>query len=291
MPVFPLCRPPGVITIRSYNNKVAFITGAAAGIGLGMARAFAAKGMKLGLADMDAGKLAEVKQLFAELGHDVLVFPVDVANRDELKQAAAAVAARFGALHVVCANAGVSGYIGPLQEGTDKDWDWIIDVNLKGTVNTIQAALPHLMLNPEQSHIVLTSSISGLRVYEPSRGQGMYNTTKYALVGLGEALHADLHHLGMGVSILCPGVVNTDISNSGRHRPARYGGPFEVKGDFVLAKAAKNGTDPLEFGQWVMKAMEQDQLHVITHPEDRPIIEARHKRILQAFDACESLKK
>jgi len=281
----------GVFTIRSYNNKVAFITGAAAGIGLGIARAFAAKGMKLGLADMDAGKLADVKRQFAEHGHDVLVFPTDVANREELKKATAELVARFGALHVVCANAGVSGYIGPLQEGADGDWDWIIDVNLKGTVNTIQAALPHLMKHPAQSHIVITSSISGLRVYEPSRGQGMYNTTKFALVGLGEALHADVHHLGMGVSILCPGVVKTDISNSGRKRPDRYGGPFDTKGDFVLAKAAKNGTDPLDFGQWVYKAMELDQLYVITHPEDRAIVEARHKRIMGAFDACESLTK
>ena len=282
---------PGVFTIRSYNNKVAFITGAAAGIGLGIARAFAAKGMKLGLADVDAGKLAEVKQQFAAAGHDVLVFATDVSNREELKKATAALVARFGALHVVCANAGVAGYIGPLQEGTDGDWDWVIDVNLKGTVNTVQAALPHLLKNPAQSHIVITSSISGLRVYEPSRGQGMYNTTKFALVGMGEALHADMHHLGVGVSILCPGVVNTDISNSGRNRPARYGGPFDMKEDFVLAKAAKYGTDPLEFGQWVLKAMEQDQLYVITHPEDRAIVEARHKRIMQAFDACESLTK
>ncbi len=256
-----------------------------------MARAFASRGMKLGLADVDAGKLASVKQMFAELGHEVLVFPSDVANRDDMKKATAAMVEHFGALHVVCANAGVGGFIGPLQDGADKDWDWVIDVNLKGTVNTIQAALPYLMKNPEQSHIVLTSSISGLRVYEPSRGQGMYNTTKFGLVGFGEALHADLHHLGVGVSIVCPGVVNTDISNSGRNRPARYGGPFEMNEDFVLAKAALTGTDPLEFGQWVLKAMEQDQLYVITHPEDRPIVEARHARIMQAFDACESLKR
>jgi NAD(P)-dependent dehydrogenase (short-subunit alcohol dehydrogenase family) len=281
----------GESTIRSYNDKVAFITGAAAGIGLGMAQAFAARGMKLGLADVDAAKLAEVQQRFADQGHEVLVFAADVANREELKRATAELVAHFGALHVVCANAGVGGYIGPLQEGADTDWDWVIDVNLKGTVNTVQAALPYLMKNPGQSHIVLTSSISGLRVYLPSRGQGMYNTSKFALVGLGEALHADLHHLGVGVSILCPGVVNTDISNSGRNRQARYGGAFDMNEDFVLAKAAKNGTDPLKFGQWVLKAMERDQLYVITHPEDRPIVEARHARILQAFDACESLTK
>jgi NAD(P)-dependent dehydrogenase (short-subunit alcohol dehydrogenase family) len=275
--------------IRTYNNKVALITGAAAGIGLGMARAFAEKGMQLALIDLDATRLEQVRQQFADSGHQVLVFPLDITNRAALKQAAATTVAHFGALQVVCANAGVTGHLGPLQQGTDADWDWIIDVNLKGVVNTVQACLPYLLNNPTQSHIVLTSSISGLRVYEPSRGQGMYNTTKFALVGLGEALHADLHEIGVGVSILCPSVVNTDLSNSGRNRPAHYGGPFTVGDDFVLAKAAKHGTDPLIFGRWVLKAMERDQLHVITHPVDRAIIEARHARILQAFDDSASL--
>jgi len=256
-----------------------------------MARAFATKGMKLGLADVDAAKLAEVKQRFADNGHEVLVFPLDVCNREDLRHAVDQTAAHFGGLHVICANAGVSGYIGPIQQGKDADWDWILDVNIKGAVNTVHVALPHLLQHPEQSHIVLTSSISGLRVYEPSRGQGMYNVTKFALVGFGEALYADLHPLGVGVSILCPGVVNTDISNSGRHRQDRYGGAFAVDHqNFVLAQAAKNGTDPLVFGHWVMKAMERDQLHVITHPEDRAIVEARHERILHAFDDSESLK-
>lgn len=247
--------------------------------------------MKLGLADLDASRLDAVKADFAKAGHEVLVFPLDVTQRDAIKQAVNSTASHFGALHVVCANAGVGGFIGPLQDGADSDWDWVIDVNLRGTVNTVQAALPHLMKHPAGSHIVLTASISGLRVYDPSRGQGMYNTTKFAIVGLGEALHVDLRDKGVGVSILCPGVVNTDISNSGRNRQDRYGGAFAMDENFVLAKAAKNGTDPLVYGQWVLKAMERNQLHVITHPEDRPIVEARHARIMQAFDDCESLTK
>lgn len=268
---------------------MAFITGAAAGIGLGLARAFAENGMRVALADMNREQLESAQQQLAQDGHEALIFPLDICNREELKAATAATVARFGALHVICANAGVAGYIGPLQNGEDRDWDWILEVNLKGTVNTVQAALPYLLKNPKDAHIVLTSSISGLRVYEPSRGQGMYNTTKFALVGLGEALHADLQEQGVGVSILCPGVVNTNISNSGRNRPAQYGGPVDVHEDFVLAKAAKHGTDPLEYGRWVLKAMERGQLYVVTHPEDRAIVEARHARIMQAFDLCPSL--
>jgi len=203
----------------------------------------------------------------------------------------AQVVEHFGALNIVCANAGVAGFFGPLQDGSEADWDWVVDVNLKGAVNTVQACLPYLLDQPAKAHIVLTSSISGLRVYSPSRGQGMYNTTKFALVGYGEALHADLHSLGVGVSILCPGVVNTDISNSGRKRPARYGGPYEIGQDFDLAKAASTGTDPVQFGHWVLKAMQRDQLYVITHPQDRAMVEARHARILQAFDDCAELTK
>lgn len=254
-----------------------------------MARAFAEKGMRLALADLNLTQLESAQRQFAESGHEVLIFPLDVCNRAQLEAATAATVQHFGALHVVCANAGVAGFIGPLQTGQYSDWDWIIDVNLKGAINTVHAALPHLLQNPKESHIVLTSSISGLRVYNPSRGQGMYNTTKFALVGFGEALYTDLHEQGVGVSILCPGVVNTDISNSGRNRPQQYGGPMDVHEDFVLAKAAKNGTDPLEFGRWVLKAMERDQLYVVTHPEDRAMVEERHARIMQAFDASASL--
>lgn len=254
-----------------------------------MARAFAEKGMRLALADMNREQLELAQKQLMQSGHQALIFPLDVCNREQLKAAIAETVKHFGALHVVCANAGVAGYIGPLEQGQDCDWDWILEVNLKGAVNTVQAALPQLMKNPRESHIVLTSSISGLRVYDPSRGQGMYNTTKFALVGFGEALHVDLRDKGVGVSILCPGVVNTDISNSGRNRPAQYGGPIDVNEDFVLAKAAKHGTDPLEYGRWVLRAMERDQLYVITHPEDRAIVEARHARVMQAFDDCSSL--
>lgn len=256
-----------------------------------MARAFAAQGIKLALVDVDGQRLAEVQQQFAAEGHQVLVFALDVGNRAALRQAAEQVVAQFGSLNIVCANAGVAGFFGPLQDCGDSDWDWVVDVNLKGAVNTVQACLPHLLKQPEKAHIVLTSSISGLRVYEPSRGQGMYNTTKFALVGFGEALHADLHPLGVGVSILCPGVVNTELSHSGRNRPDRYGGPFNISGDFVLAKAASSGTDPLQFGRWVLRAMERGQLYVITHPQDRAMVEARHARILRAFDDCEELTK
>ena len=192
----------------------------------------------------------------------------------------------------MCANAGVAGHIGPVQEAGDNDWDWIIDVNLKGSINTVQSFLPYLLKNPrDSSHVVLTSSISGLRVHQPSRGQGTYNTTKYAIVGYGEALNVDLQPLGVGVSILCPGVVNTSLSHSGENRPARYGGAFAAPADFELAKVASQGTDPLRYGRWVVNAIERKQFYVITHTAERHEVEERHRRIEQAFDASTELTR
>jgi NAD(P)-dependent dehydrogenase (short-subunit alcohol dehydrogenase family) len=276
--------------INNFRNKTVFITGAAAGIGFGMAQAFAERGAHIVLVDIDAAKLKEAERQLAATGVQVMTFALDVTDGKQLKDAALQASERFGGINVLCANAGVTGYLGPLQNASDADWEWIIDVNLKGSVNTVQAVLPYLLKNTNDGHIVLTSSISGLRVHNPSRGQGMYNTTKFAMVGLGEALSLDLAPHGIGVSILCPGVVNTDISNAGRNRQDKYGGAYaSASEDFVLAKAAKNGTDPLVFGRWVVKAVERNQLIVITHPQDRDQIEARHARILQAFDDSAAL--
>jgi NAD(P)-dependent dehydrogenase (short-subunit alcohol dehydrogenase family) len=255
-----------------------------------MARAFAERGMHVALVDIDAAALQQAKAQLEATGCRVLTFALDITDVEQLKQAAAQTTQQLGGINIVCANAGVTGFLGPLQKGSDADWNWIIDVNIKGSVNTVQATLPWLLKNEHDAHIVITSSISGLRVHNPSRGQGMYNTTKFAMVGLAEALALDLEPHGIGVSVLCPGVVNTDISNAGRNRQEKYGGAYSTAGeDFVLAKAAKSGTDPLVFGRWVLKAIERNQLIVVTHPQDRAQVEARHARILQAFDDCAGL--
>jgi NAD(P)-dependent dehydrogenase (short-subunit alcohol dehydrogenase family) len=246
-----------------------------------LAKAFAERGMTIVIADIATLPLAAAKAELEAFGATVLALPLDITDRVAVKAAAAKVFATFGAVHLVCANAGVTGHIGPLQEGTDDDWDWVVDVNLKGSINTVQAFLPYLLKNNHNdSHIVLTSSISGLRVHRPSRGQGMYNTTKFAL-----------EEHGIGVSVLCPGVVNTELSHSGRNRPAKYGGAFDVPADFELAKVANQGTDPLQFGRWVVQAVERNRRFVITHPTDRPAVEDLQRRILQAFDDCADLTR
>lgn len=255
-----------------------------------MAKAFSERGMKVVIADVSADSLEKARQELLAFGADAHAMRLDVTDRAAVKAAAAEVVAKFGAIHLVCANAGVAGHIGPIQEAGDQDWDWIIDVNLKGTINTVQSFLPCLLKNGS-GHVVLTSSISGLRVHKPSRGQGTYNTTKYALVGYGEALNVDLQPLGIGVSILCPGVVNTALSHSGEKRPARYGGAFAAPADFELAKVASKGTDPLRYGRWVAEAVERNQFYVITHTAERWEVEERHRLIEQALDASAELTR
>jgi NAD(P)-dependent dehydrogenase (short-subunit alcohol dehydrogenase family) len=254
-----------------------------------MAKAFAEQGMNLALADIDGERLSQIEQELVHSGARIKTYVVDVTDKEAVSQAVTDAFEYFGSLHIVCANSGVCGTLGPLDQATVEDWDWIIDVNLKGSAYVIQAALPFLMKHPGDAHIVITSSISGLRVYEPSRGQGIYNMTKYGLVGLGEALKVDMALHDIGVSILCPGVVNTDFSNSGKNRPQKYGGAIETNGNHEMAKAAGSGTDPVQFGRWVINAIEQNQLYVITHPQDRELVEIRLTNIMAAFDDSENL--
>lgn len=277
--------------MENLTDKTVFISGAASGIGFGMACAFADQGMQVVLADIEMERLAKAEQEIRSRGARAIAVPVDVSDRDALRSAAAHTETAFGKVHVVCANAGVGGRIGPLDEARDEDWDWVLDVNLKGTVNTVQAFLPQIKHHGEGGHVVITSSMSGIRVFSPGRGQGIYNTTKFALMGYGEALGLELapHHIG--VSILCPGFVDTYISESGRNRPARYGGPFDSLKSGVLPAGGSGGTDPLEYGRWVVRAVRENRLFVITHTQERHMVEDRHRRLMQAFDYASTLTK
>lgn len=277
--------------INTFKNSTVFITGGASGIGFGMARAFAEQGMNIAIADIDGAQLQRAEAELQAEGVAVLAMTLDVTQRAAVKTAAEQAAKHFGGLHVCCANAGVSGTMGPLQDAADEDWDWVLDVNLKGSINTVQACLPFLRQHPGAAHIVITSSISGLRVYRPSRGQGMYNTSKFALMGFGEALALDLEPEQIGVSLICPGIVNTNITHSGKHRPERYGGAVSLNADHELGQAALSGTDPLVFGRWVLKAIKENRLFVPTHGADRALVEDRHRRIEGAFDAIPDLTK
>ena len=270
--------------MKDLFGKVAFITGAASGIGLGIAHALAGRGMKIVLADIQKDALDLARKDLEERQAEVIAIDLDVSDRAAVRRAAETTVATFGKIHVLCNNAGVSRSIA-LDEATDTDWDWVLGVNLNGAINGLLAFLPLIKSHGEGGHIVNTSSMSGLR-YSPGRGQGIYSTTKHALIGLSEALASDLEPHNIGVSVLCPSFVRTQMPHSGRNRPARFGGPLDAKRrpDDPLLVGAITGKDPDLVGEYVATGIELNQLHILTDAKERHQVEARLKKITDVLD-------
>jgi NAD(P)-dependent dehydrogenase (short-subunit alcohol dehydrogenase family) len=268
--------------MRDLRGKTAFITGGASGIGLGMARVFAREGMRIALADVEAGALDASAAALARDGAQVLPLVVDVTDRAALEEAARRTEDRFGHVHLVCNNAGV-GAGGPLDQCTYDDWDWVITVNLGGVVNGVQTFVRRIEAHGQGGHFVNTASMAGLL---PSPGLGVYCTTKYAVVGLSECLRLDLEPLGIGVSVLCPGFVSTNISESSRNRPAQFARtefvPDPARREMSVAMI-KAGMDPVAVGEAVRDAVVANELWVLTHPDLKPFVEERSRSILAAF--------
>lgn len=269
-----------------YRNKTVLITGAASGIGSGLARAFAEEGATLVLLDVEAPALNETAETIAQAtsGDPVRVYRhvVDVADRGAMKRVADRVRTEAGAIDILCNNAGVGYADTPLDQVPDDDWDWVIGVNLMGVVNGLQAFLPLVKKAGPGGHIVNTASIGGHHVM-PGWGYGVYTTTKFALVGLSEALADDLADQGIGVSVLCPAAVDTAIYDGGRNRPAAYGGPFGQAPDHPIADALKDGMKPIEVGHWALRGIEDRQFYIFPHAHTQQFIDRRHDRISSAF--------
>ena len=268
--------------MRDLRGKTAFITGGASGIGFGMARVFAGEGMRLVLADVEAPALASAAAQLETTGAEVLAIELDVSDRAALEDAARRAEARFGHVHLVCNNAGV-GAGGPLDRCTYDDWDWVLAVNLDGVINGVQTFARRMRDHGQGGHFVNTASMAGLL---PSAGLGIYCTTKYAVVGLSECLRLDLAPHGIGVSVLCPGYVSTNIHQAGRNRPARFADTeFVAAPELREQRTAmiKGGLDPLTVGAAVRDAVVADELWVLTHPELKPFVAEREESILAAF--------
>ena len=202
--------------LEELAGKTAVVTGGASGIGRGLAEAFKAEGMNVVIADIERGAL---ERTAAEIGaHGVVC---DVSSTQSVEALARAAEARFGAVHVLCNNAGV-GSGAAVAAMTAADWDWILAVNLRGVINGVQAFLPRLKANSEGGHIVNTASMSGLRV-RPNAGA--YAVTKFGIMALTETLALELEAEGskVGVTVLCPGMVHTNIKSSTRNRPGGCG--------------------------------------------------------------------
>jgi len=271
--------------MKKVEGRTAFITGGASGIGLSMARSFGRAGMNIVLADIDPAALETALADLHERQIKAIGVECDVVSRESMKAAAAKAIAEFGKVHIVCNNAGV-GAGGPIEEVRPSDWDWVIDVNLKGVVIGTDVFTPIMREQGEGGHFVNTASMAGM-VSPP--GMEPYNATKFAVVAMSEGWRGQLEPLDIGVSVLCPGFVKTRIHESGRARQAEYGETVDAN-EAVSAGAAEfvlNGLDPDRVGERVLEAVRGNELYIFTHPDMRPAVEARFAGIMEAFDRAE----
>jgi NAD(P)-dependent dehydrogenase (short-subunit alcohol dehydrogenase family) len=263
----PLLRPSDPVS----PGRVAVVTGAASGIGLGLARRFAAEGLHVVMADVEEPTLAEAAASVAASGASVLAVATDVADRRSVEGLRDAALSRFGAVHVVCNNAGVGGPHGPLWECPPAEWDWVLGVNLNGVMNGVRAFMP-VLLSQDAGHLVNTSSIFG--VFAGTLGP--YGVSKHAVTALTETLYFNLQSAGVahvGVSVLCPGAVRTNFGTSSRNRPA-WAGPA-VPGDARLAEAERAsaerfdqlavlGASPAEVAGMVLAGIRSRRFYILT---------------------------
>ncbi len=272
------------------DGKVAVVTGAASGIGRGLAQRFAAEGMQLALADIEAGPLDAVATELRAGGVEVITMVTDVSDGDQVDALGDAVIDAFGAVHVVCNNAGVGGG-GLMQDLTTADWQWVLGVNLWGVIHGMRVFLPKLLAQGE-GHIVNTASLAGL-VATPFMGP--YNASKFAVVAISETTFQELRLTGsdVGISVLCPAWVRTRIGESARNRPEALANPAaagegadEATGAFVslLEGLIAGGLPPEEVADQVVDAIRSRRLWILTHPESMPAVQARVDAIVAGDD-------
>lgn len=267
----------------NFQDKVAFITGGASGIGFGMAKTFSSVGMKVVIADIRQDHLDQAMASFDGDNLDVYPIKLDVTDREAMEKAAQEAEQIFGKVHILCNNAGINLF-GPIQDATYEDWDWILKVNLGGVINGVQTFIPIIKSHGEGGHIVNTSSMSGIFV---AGGVGVYTTSKFAVTGLSEALRIDLESDNIGVSVLCPGFVNSKIYDCGKTRPAQLAKSGYTIDEERMKRLKKVhdeiGMDPMEVGQKVLAAIKHNKLFILTHPEFREDIRKRCEALQEAI--------
>ncbi len=277
---------PHATPLSEVRDKVAFITGGSSGIGLGMARAFSAAGMKVVITYMREEHCRRALESFPPDNPGVHAIKLDTTDRQGMVRAADEVREVFGNVHLLANNAGI-GIVKQISHATWQDWDWAMSVNIDGVFNGIRTFLPRMLAHGEGAHILATSSSGGL----VAGMLGVYVTTKYAIVGMMEALRVELAGKNVGVSVFCPGLVRTNIMDSERNRPAEYfnsGAPEvsapppgvkDVPGLDLMAVAL----DPLEVGRAVLSGVRRNDLYILTHGEFAQPVRQRCEAILASF--------
>jgi len=262
--------------MKDLAGKVAVVTGGGSGIGSGLCRRFGREGMRVVVADIERGAAENVAAAIRTAGGEALAVATDVADRRSVEALAQAALDRFDAVHLVCNNAGVfTG--GPLLEMTESDWQWLLSVNLMGVVNGCSVFAPRLVAQGE-GHIVNTASIGG---FLSSSVMTIYCVTKYGVVALSEALRQDLELKGVGVSVLCPGPVETSLPEADHLRPAHLAPSGGTSA--MLAPMVEGGLDPLDVGELVLRGVVENAEYIFTHAMFRDVVEQRFNRVLAAF--------
>jgi len=265
--------------VREVEGKVAFITGGGSGVGLGMARAFLGVGMKVVIADIRADHLESAT---AELDGDVHAIRLDVTDREAFVRAADETERVFGSVHVLCNNAGINLF-NDIADATYQDWDWVLGVNLGGVVNGVVTFVPRIKAHGERGHVVNTASMAA---FVAGPGAGIYTTAKFAVHGLSDALRWSLIPFGIGVSMVCPGLVKSKIYESDMIRPAALATettPADPEFMKILPGLHEAGMDPDKIGEKVLRAIRNNEFYVFTHPDHRDELRGIFDETIAAF--------
>jgi NAD(P)-dependent dehydrogenase (short-subunit alcohol dehydrogenase family) len=270
--------------MKDFRDKVAVVTGAASGIGRALAGALAAEGMRVVLADVEATALDEAAHAIATSGARTIAVRTDVAKGDQVEALAKAALDAFGAVHVVCNNAGVS-VSGLSWMHTVADWEWVLGVNLWGVIHGVRVFTPILLGQQADGHVVNTASIAGLL---SAPGMAVYDVAKHGVVTLSETLHHELRMLGapIGVSVLCPAWVNTRILDSARNRPATLGATAQtMPGREEIEQMARRilaaGLPPERVAALVVQAIRESRFWIFPHPEWKQFVRTRMEDALE----------
>jgi NAD(P)-dependent dehydrogenase (short-subunit alcohol dehydrogenase family) len=276
--------------MHDLNGRVAVVTGGGSGIGRGIALGLAAEGMTVAVADLQRASAERVAAEIRSAGGRAIALGVDVTSVGSLAAAAKQVVAQAGGVNLLCANAGVLARIAPLADHSIEDWEYTLSVNVMGVVKTVAAFLPALRKSAPDAHIVNTASLGGLTA-DVRAPLGAYIASKYACVGYSEMLRHELAGEGIGVSVLCPGVVASNLTTtSAENRPGVFGDQaapqLDPAGGAAGVSASLRAVQAMpaeEVGPVVIRAIRANRLHVLTHPKARPLVEGRLRALLEDF--------